>query len=55
MDNFYKKGEKLKIRLHSKNCLNPPEGFENIKPPGNRFSKTEAEHAWEEYLKKFSQ
>ena len=47
--------EKLKIRLHSKNFSKPPEGIETIKPPGKRFSKTEAEHAWNEYLKKFCQ
>ena len=46
--------EKLKIRLHFKNCLHPPpEGFETIKPPKKRFSKTEVEHASDEYLKKF--
>ena len=28
-----KREEKLKIRLHSKNCLNSPEDFETIKPP----------------------
>ena len=50
-----KREEKLKIRLHSKNCLNPPEGFETIKPPRKRFSKTEAEHVWNEYIKKFRQ
>ena len=50
-----KREEKLKILLHSKNCLNPPEGFETIEPPGKRLSKIEAEHAWEEYLKKFRQ
>ena len=50
-----KREEKLKIRLHSKNCLNNPEGFQTIKPPRERFSKTEEEHAWNEYLKKFRQ
>ena len=46
---------KREEKLHSKNCLNPPEGFETIKPPRKRFSKTEVEHAWNEYLKKFNQ
>ena len=45
-----KREEKLKIRLHFKNCLNPPEGFETIELPGKRLNETEAEHAWEEYL-----
>ena len=31
-----KREEKLKIRLHSKNCLNSLEGFETIKPPGKK-------------------
>ena len=42
-----KREEKLKTRLHSKNCLNPPEGFETIEPPGKRLCKTGVEHAWE--------
>ena len=50
-----KREEKLKIRLHSKNCLNSPEDFETIKPPKKRFSETEAEHACDVYLKKFHQ
>ena len=50
-----KKEEKLKIRLHFKYCSNPLEGFETIKPPRKRFSNTEAEHSWNEYLKKFHQ
>ena len=50
-----KREEKLKIRLPSKNCSNPSEGFETIKPPRKRFSKTEVEHSWNEYLKKFCQ
>ena len=50
-----KREEKLKIRLHSKNCSNPPEGSETIKPPGKRFSKTKVERSWNEYLKKFHQ
>ena len=48
-----KREEKLKIRLHSKNCSNPLEGFETIKPPGKRFSKTEVKSSWNEYHKKF--
>ena len=46
---------KREEKLHCKNCLNPPEGFETIKSPRKRFSKTEAEHAWKEDLKKFRQ
>ena len=53
---FRSKGEeKLKIRLHSKNCSNPPEVPEIIKPPGKRFSKTEVERSCNEYHKKFYQ
>ena len=43
-----KREEKLKIRLHSKNCSNPPEDSETIKPPGKRCSKTEVERSWNE-------
>ena len=50
-----KREEKLKIRLHAKNCSNLPEGSETIKPPEKRVSKTEAERSWNEYLKKFHQ
>ena len=45
-----KREEKLKILLHSKNCLNPRQGFETIKPSRKRFGKTEAEHAWNDYF-----
>ena len=47
-----KREEKLKIRLHSKNCSNPPEDSETIKPPGKRCSKTEVERFWNENRKK---
>ena len=48
-----KREEKLKIQLQSKNCSNPPEDSETIKPLGKRFSKTEVECFWNEYHKKF--
>ena len=48
-----KREEKLKIRLHSKNCSNPPKDSETIKPPGKRFNKTEMERSWNEYHKNF--
>ena len=47
-----KREEKSKIRLHSKNCSNPPEDSETIKPPGTRFSKTEMEHSWNQARRK---
>ena len=56
MDNIWnlnQREEKLKIRLHSKNCSNPPKDSETIKPPGERFNKTEMERSWNEYNKKF--
>ena len=34
-----KREEKLKVRLHSKNCSNPPKDSETIKPPGKRLTK----------------
>ena len=34
-----KREEKLKIQLHSKNCSNPPEDSETIKPPGKDVAK----------------
>ena len=49
-----KREERLKIRLHSKNCSNPPEDSETIKPLGKRFSKTEVERSWNEYVKSFT-
>ena len=34
-----KREEKLKIRLHSKNCSNPPKDSETIKLPGKGLTK----------------
>ena len=51
--NLNQREEKLKIRLHSKNCSNPPKNSETIKPPGKRFNKTEMGRSWSEYNKKF--
>ena len=49
-----KREEKLKIRLHSKNCSNPPKDSGTIKPPGKRFNKTEMERSWKSTIKSFT-
>ena len=53
---FTKREEKLKIRLHSKNCLNPPEGFEtSLNLLEKDLVKQRRNMLGKEYLKKFRQ
>ena len=50
-----KREEKIKLRLHYKNCPNAPEGFETIKPPRKGLTIMEQEKVRGECYKKFHQ
>ena len=50
-----KREEKIKLRLHYKNCPNPPEGFKTIKPPRKGLTIMEQEKVRGECYRKFHQ
>ena len=50
-----KREEKTKLLLHYKNCSNPPEGFETIKPPRKGLTIMEQEKVRGEWYRKFHQ
>ena len=50
-----KREEKIKFRLHYKNCRNPPEGFETIKLPRKGLTIMEQEKVKGECYRKFHQ
>ena len=50
-----KREEKIKLRLHYKNCPNPPEGFKTIKPPRKGLTIMEQEKVRGECHRKFHQ
>ena len=50
-----KREEKIKLHLHYKNCPNPPESFDTIKPPRKGLTIMEQEKVRGECYRKFHQ